>query len=71
MLGQFTWQEEPNRRLYFSAAEGLLFIDTNEFLALLAEAVEYVVNEAVHDGHRSLGDAGLGMNLLEDAIQVH
>ena len=35
-----------------------------------ADALEDVVDEGVHDGHAALGDAGLGVHLLEHLVDV-
>ena len=37
---------------------------------LMSELSEDIVDERVHDGHGSLGDTGLWMNLLEDSVDV-
>ena len=38
--------------------------------SLSGKSVEGVVNEGVHDGHRLLGDTGVGVDLLEDLVDV-
>ena len=34
------------------------------------DSFEDIVDEGVHDAHGLLGDAGLGVNLLEDTVDV-
>ena len=42
----------------------------NELGGFTGEFTEDVVDEGVHDGHGSLGDTGLWVNLLEDSVDV-
>ena len=37
---------------------------------LKSDLLEDVTNEAVHDVHGSLGDTSLGVDLLEDSVDV-
>ena len=48
----------------------MLSVVSNESGALVGDLLEDVVDEGVHDGHGSLGDAGLWVNLLEDSVDV-
>ena len=48
----------------------MLSVVSNESGALVGDLLEDVVDERVHDGHGSLGDAGLWVNLLEDSVDV-
>ena len=48
----------------------MLSVVSNESGALVGDLLEDVVDEGVHDGHGSLGDTGLWVNLLEDSVDV-
>ncbi len=39
--------------------------------SLSGNLLEDVVDERVHDAHGSLGDTNLGVNLLEDSVDVY
>jgi len=48
----------------------VLLVVSNESRGLVGDLLEDVVDEGVHDGHGSLGDTSLGVNLLEDSVDV-
>ena len=70
MLGEFTGEEETDGSLDLSGGEGVLLVVADELGGLEGDLLEDVVDEGVHDLHRSLGDASLGVNLLEDTVDV-
>ena len=71
VLGQLTGQKESDCGLDLSGRQSLLLVVSNQFRGLAADLLEQVVDKAVHDGHRSLGDTGFGMHLLEHSVDVH
>ena len=70
MLGEFTGEEEADGSLDLSGRQGVLLVVSNELGGLEGNLLEDVVDERVHDLHGSLGDASLGVNLLEDSVDV-
>ena len=70
VLGEFSWQEESDGGLDFSGGESVLLVVSDELGGLGSDLLEDVVDEGVHDGHGSLGDASLWVNLLEDSVDV-
>ena len=70
MLGELSWEDESDSRLDFSGGEGGSLVVGDELGGFTGEFTEDVVNEGVHDGHGSLGDTGLWVNLLEDSVDV-
>ena len=48
----------------------MLLVVSDESGGLVGDLLEDIVDEGVHDGHGSLGDSGLGVNLLEDSVDV-
>ena len=70
MLGKLSWEDESDSRLDLSGAEGLSLVVLNKFTGFTSEFTEDVVNEGVHNGHGSLGDTGLWVNLLQDSVDI-
>ena len=70
MLGELSWEDESDSRLDFSGGESVFLVVGNEFGGFTGEFTEDVVDEGVHDGHGSLGDTGLWVDLLEDSVDV-
>ena len=48
----------------------MLFVVADELGGLSSNLLEDIVDEGVHDGHGSLGDSSLWVNLLEDSVDV-
>ena len=71
MLGEFSGEEESDGGLDLSGGESVLLVVADEAGGLASDLFEDVVDEGVHDAHGLLGDAGLGVNLLEDTVDVH
>ena len=70
MLGKLTWEEEADGGLDLAGGESVLLVVANEAGRLGGDLLEDVVDERVHDAHGLLGDTGLGVDLLEDAVDV-
>ena len=70
VLGELTREEEADSSLHFPGGEGVLLVVADEAGALSGDLLEDVVDEGVHDGHGSLGDSGLWVDLLEDSVDV-
>ena len=70
MLGELTGEEEADGGLDLAGGESVLLVVADEAGALGGDLLEDVVDERVHDAHGSLGDAGLGVHLLEDTVDV-
>ena len=70
VLGELTWEEETHSGLDFAGRESVLLVVADEARALRGNLLEDIVDERVHDAHGALGDASLGVDLLEDAVDV-
>ena len=70
VLGELSGQKKSDGSLDLSGGESVLLVVSDELGGLSGDLLEDIVDERVHDGHGSLGDAGLGMNLLEDSVDV-
>jgi len=70
VLGEFTGEEETDGGLDLSGGEGALLVVADKLGGLEGDLLEDVVDEGVEDLHGSLGDASLGVDLLEDTVDV-
>ena len=70
VLGQLSGEEESDSGLDLSGREGGLLAVARQAGGLKSEALEDVVDEGVQDGHASLGDASVGVNLLQHLVDV-
>ena len=64
VLGEFSGKDETNGGLDAPSIHGLFPVVLDELSGLAGDSVEGVADEGVEDGHGSLGDSGVGVNLL-------
>lgn len=70
MLGQLSGQQQAHCRLDFATRDGRAAVVVGETGRLGSDALEDVVDEAVHDRHRLAADARVGMDLLQHLVDV-
>jgi len=70
VLGELAREDEAHRRLDLPGRDGGLLVVARQAGGLGGDAVEDVVDEGVHDGHGLRRDAGVGVDLLEDLVDV-
>lgn len=70
MLGQFTGQQQTDCGLDFAAGDGRPLVVVGQAGRLGGDALEDVVDEAVHDAHGLGGNASVGVDLLQDFVDV-
>ena len=70
MLGQFTWQMQPHSSLDFPAGDGVFLVVVSQTGGFGGDALKDVVHEGVHDAHGLAGDTSVGVNLLQDFVDV-
>ena len=70
VLGELAREEESAGSLDLSGGDCCLLVDLGKAGSFAADSVEDVANERVHDGHGLGGDALVGMDLLEDLVDV-
>ena len=70
VLGELTGEDEADGGLDLPGGDGGLLVVTGELGSLGGDLLEDVVDEGVHDGHGLGGDAGVGVHLLEDLVDV-
>ena len=70
MLGQFTGEEQPDGGLDFPGGDGGPLVVVGKTGGLGGDALEDVIDERAHDGHSLGADASVGVDLLEDLVDV-
>ncbi|KAJ8667774.1 hypothetical protein QAD02_009437 [Eretmocerus hayati] len=70
VFGQFTGQKETDGSLDFPGGDGRPLVVVGQTGGLSGDALEDVVDEAVHDGHGLAGDTGVGVHLLQHLVDV-
>lgn len=70
MLCQLTGQDEADGSLDLSGRDGGLLVVGGELGCLSSDALEDVVDEGVQDGHRPVGNTSVGVDLLQDSVDV-
>ena len=70
MLGKFSRKHKTDGGLDFSGGKSGLFVVCCELSGLGGDTFEDIVDEGVHDGHSLLGDTGIGVDLLQDLVDV-
>ena len=70
VLGKFTGEEKADGGLDLARREGALLVVSGQTRSLKGESLEDIVDERVEDGHSSLGDAGVGVHLLQHLVDV-
>lgn len=70
VASELTGEAEADGGLDLAAREGGLLVDADEATGLSGDLLEDIVDEGVHDGHGTLGDTGVGVDLAEDLEDV-
>ena len=70
VLGKLSGKDETNSSLNFTRSDSGLLVVASEFGGLDGDLLEDVVDERVHDGHSLGGDTSIGVDLLEDLVDV-
>ena len=70
MLGEFAREKESASGLDLPGGDGGFLVDLGKTGSFAADAVKDVAHERVHDRHGLGGDALVGVDLLEDLVDV-
>jgi len=70
VLGKLAGQQESYSGLYLSAGDGLALVVVSKTRSFSGNSFEDVVDEGVHDGHALGADPGVGVDLLQDLVDV-
>ena len=70
VFGQLSGQEEPDSSLDLPRGDGRPLVVVGELASLSSDTLEEIVDERVHDAHGLRGNTSVGVNLLEDLVDV-
>ena len=70
MLGEFSGKHEADSGLDLARAESRLLVVSGELSGLGGNALKDIVDEGVHHGHALLRDTSVGVDLLQDLVDV-
>ena len=70
VLGQLPGEGQAHGGLDLTGGQGGLLVVAHQLGGLPNHLVKDVIHEGVHDHHALLGDASLGVNLLEHLVDV-
>jgi hypothetical protein len=70
VLGKLTGQDQADGGLDFSGRDGGLLVVGSELGSLGSDALKDVVDERVQDRHGAVGDTSVGVDLLQDLVDV-
>ena len=70
MLGELTGEEEPDSGLDLAGGDGGPLVVVSQTAGLGSDSLKEIVDERVHDAHGLGGDPSVGVDLLEDLVDV-
>ena len=70
VLGQLSGQQQAHGSLDLPTGDGVLLVVVGQAGGLPGDALKDIIHEGVHDAHGLAGDACLGVDLLQDLVDV-
>ena len=70
MLRQFSWKEKSYCGLNLARGKGSLLCVSRQAGSFQSESFKDIVNEGVENRHSLLGDASVGVHLLQNFVDV-
>ena len=70
MLGQLSREMKSDSSLDFPARDGVLLVVVSQSGSFSGNSLEYVVHKRVHDAHGLGRDTSVGVDLLQDFVDV-
>ena len=70
VLGQLSWQEEPDSSLDLPGGDGGPLVVVGKTAGLSGDALKEIIDKRVHDAHGLGGDTSIGVDLLENLVDV-
>ena len=70
VLGQLSGQDQTDGGLDFAAGDGGTLVVVGKLGSFTGDTLEDIVDEGVHDSHSFAGDTSVGVNLLQDLVDV-
>ena len=70
MFGQLAWQEQPHSSLNLLGGDGAPLVVVGELTSLSSNPRKHIIHEGVHDAHGLRGHSSIGMDLLQNLVDV-
>ena len=70
VLGELTGEEEPDSGLDLAGGDGGPLVVVSQTAGLGSDSLKEIVDERVHDAHGLGGDTSVGVDLLQDLVDV-
>ena len=70
MLGKLSREEEPHRSLDLTGGDGGPLVVVSKTGSLSSNSLKEIIDKRVHDAHGLGGDTSVGVDLLEDLVDV-
>lgn len=70
VLSKFAGQKQPDCRLDLPTRDRRTFVVVRQAASLGGDAFEDVIDETVHDAHRLARDTGVGVDLLQNLVDI-
>jgi hypothetical protein len=70
VLGKFTREDETNSGLDLARRDGGTLVVSSQLGGFSGDTLKDIVNEGVQDGHGLVGDTSIGVNLLQNLVDV-
>ena len=70
MFGQFTGQQKPDGGLDLPGGDGGPLVVVGQAGSFSSDTFKDIVDKGVHDAHGLGGDTGVGVDLLENLVDV-
>ena len=70
VLSKLSWKHKTNSGLDLAGRKSCLLVVGSKLSCLSSDTLKDIVDEGVHDGHTLLGDTGIGVDLLQDLVDV-
>ena len=68
VLRKFPREQKTHRCLDFARRDGLSLVVVGQPRCFTSDTLEDIVDERVHDAHRSAGYSNIGVDLLQDSV---
>jgi len=70
VLGKLTGEDEANGSLDLTGGDGGLLVVSGKLGSLGRNTLENIIDERVENGHRTVGDTSVRVNLLQNLVDV-
>jgi len=70
VLGKFTGEDQANGSLNLARRDGRLLVVGSQLGGLGSDTLEDIIDEGVEDRHSTVGNASVGMDLLQNLVNV-